>query len=299
MLNAERKKRFGAARRTQPIRLTGESMPAQDSEPVELVLDYGQVLDRGLARERNEDRCGWFIPTDMALRRERGRLFVVADGMGGHQAGDVAAEIAVASINEAYFLSRSWNDAASKLRTAFLSANDSILTAAREQDHQGMGAAVVAAVVVRDRAYVAHIGDARAYLIRGRQVTQLTNDHSWVQDRIDAGRLTQEEARIHPYRNVLTRALGVDPDGTPDVSEFALTPGDTMILCSDGLWGVVPDDVIARTIAETEGAAVTARALVDLALAGGGPDNISVIVVRIAGPNTEAPTVQISLRRDE
>jgi PPM family protein phosphatase len=299
MLNAEKKKRFGAARRTQPIRLTGESMPAQDSEPVELVLDYGQVLDRGLARERNEDRCGWFIPTDMALRRERGRLFVVADGMGGHQAGDVAAEIAVASINEAYFLSRSWNDAASKLRTAFLSANDSILTAAREQDHQGMGAAVVAAVVVQDRAYVAHIGDARAYLIRGRQVTQLTNDHSWVQDRIDAGRLTQEEARIHPYRNVLTRALGVDPDGTPDVSEFALTPGDTMILCSDGLWGVVPDDAIARTIAETENAAATARALVDQALAGGGPDNISVIVVRIAGPNTEAPTVQISLRRDE
>jgi protein phosphatase len=300
MLNSEKRKRIAAVDRTQPMRTPDERepLPAANGDPVELLLDCDQVLDRGLIRERNEDRCGMFTPSDLAVRQERGRLFVVADGMGGHDAGDVAAEISVDTIQETYF-TRAWIDAAGKLRASFMAANDAILTAAREQHHEGMGAAAVAIAVVGDRAFVAHIGDARAYLFRGRQINHLTVDHSWVQDRISAGRLTEDEARVHPYRNVLTRALGSDPDGTPDVSEFALTPGDTMVLCSDGLWGLVSDDVLARTIAETDGAAAAAHKLLELALAGGGHDNISVVVVRVLGTASESPTVQIERKRDE
>lgn len=299
MLNAKKRKHHSAVHRTEPIRVPTErelmSSPAENQ--AELVLDYDQVLDRGLARERNEDRCGMVIPDELPLRRERGRLFVVADGMGGHDAGDLAADIAVATILEVYF-TRAWTNPAANLCAAFLAANDAILAAARAQHHQGMGAAVVAAAVVGDRAYVAHVGDARAYLFRGRQINHLTIDHSWVQDRITAGRLTQDEARVHPYRNVLTRALGADPDGTPDVSEFALTPGDTMVLCSDGLWGLVSDEMLAHTVAESESASSAVRRMLDLALAAGGHDNISAIVVRVLGSHTETPTLQISLKRD-
>jgi serine/threonine protein phosphatase PrpC len=296
MINSEKKaQRLAAIRRTQPIRPPGDHMPSADGGQVELTLDYHSLLDRGLARERNEDRCGIFIPDDLPHRKERGRLFVVADGMGGHAAGDVAAETAVFTIQDAYFL-RNWNDPPSKLRAAFLAANDAILNAAREGGRQGMGAAGVAVAVVQDRAYVAHLGDCRAYLIRGKRVTHMTSDHSWVQDRIDAGRLTEEEARAHPYRNVLTRALGADVDSDPDVNEFTLTPGDTILLCSDGLWGVAEDSELAGTVSAAPDAAGAARALVDLALARGGPDNISVIVIRVVGPNTEAATMQIPLR---
>lgn len=264
---------------------------------MELILEYTPLLDRGLTRERNEDRCGVFVPEDPLLRRERGYLFIVADGMGGHAAGDVAAELTVQTVKETYFLGDGWSGPEEQLRAAFLAANQAILLAAREGGRQGMGAAAVVAAVVGNRVFVAHLGDCRGYLVRGAGLAQLTSDHTWVQERIDAGRLTTDEARIHPYRSVLTRALGAETDAEPDVRETSLWPGDVMLLCSDGLWGVTSGEELIQTLGSASDTESAAQALVDLALARGGPDNISVIVVRVLSPaGDNAPTVKLPLR---
>ncbi len=249
---------------------------------MELLLDYSLLLDRGNVRERNEDRCGAFVPEEAPLLAERGYLFVVADGMGGHAAGDVAAEITLETVQRTYFQA-DWNGAAAKLHDALVAANDAILAAAHDGGRQGMGAAAVAVAVIGDRAAVGWLGDARVYLFRGTQVLHLTNDHSWVQERMDQGRLSEDEARHHPYRNVLTRALGAEPDAEPEVRELPLAPGDVILLCSDGLWGPAGDGDLAQAIAVTDTADQAAQNLVDLALARGGHDNISVIVVRATG----------------
>lgn len=265
---------------------------------MQLTLEYFPLLDRGLVRERNEDRCGVFVPEDAPLRAERGYLFVVADGMGGHAAGDVAAEITVQTVQETYFHGP-WSGPDAKLRAAFFAANDAILTAAREVGRQGMGAAAVAAAVVDSRLAVAHLGDARGYMFRGNQVTRLTSDHSWVQERINADSLTPEAARTHPYRNVLTRALGAEADAEPEVMESTILPGDTMLLCSDGLWSLAEDEELARVVSAAPNAEAAARGLVDLALARGGHDNISVIVVRAVVSDPDTPTVKLPLRNAE
>lgn len=247
---------------------------------MELLLDVHLITDRGLARERNEDRCGAFTPEDAATRAERGRLFVVADGMGGYAGGDVAAELAVTTLPEMYFHGE-WAGPESMLRRAFSAANDAITRQATAQPaHQGMGAAAVAAVVLDGHALFAHLGDCRAYRLRDGRAERMTADHSWVEERVAAGRITIEEARIHPYRNVLTRALGVEVDGDPTLRDADFLPGDALLLCSDGLWGVVGDDELAAAVVDLPDAKSIARTLVDLALDRGGPDNISIAVVR-------------------
>jgi serine/threonine protein phosphatase PrpC len=273
-------------------------MAPKDEMVVELTLDYFPLLDKGLLRDRNEDRCGAFVPVDPPLLAERGRLFVVVDGMGGHAAGDVAAEIALQTVQQTYF-DGEWTSPEAKLRAAFLNANEAILAAAREGGRYGMGAAGVAAAIIGDRAAVAHLGDCRGYLFRGTQVTRLTTDHSWVQERMAAGRLTVAEARVHPYRNVLTRAFGAENLADPDITVTRLMPGDTIVLCSDGLWGLAEDEELAERVATAGTAETTARALVDLALSRGGHDNISCIVVRVSGPDSDAPTVKLPLRAAE
>ena len=257
---------------------------------MELLLDAHLITDRGLARERNEDRCGAFTPEDAQTRLQRGRLYVVADGMGGHVGGDIAAELTVETLPRAYFQGE-WLGADVTLRTAFRAANAAIARqAAAEPARHGMGAAAVAAAVVGGRAVLAHLGDCRAYRVREGRAERLTADHSWVEERVAAGRITSDEARIHPYRNVLTRALGSELDVEPTMGETELRPGDTLLLCSDGLWGVVTDEEIAATVRDLPDAKAAARALVDLALERGGPDNISVAVVRAlqADPSVDA-----------
>lgn len=261
---------------------------------MELTLDYSLMLDRGLVRERNDDRCAAFVPEDPSLQAERGCLFVLSDGMGGHAAGDVAAEITVQTVQETYF-HNGWNGARAKLHDAFLAANEAILRAARHQGREGMGAAAVVGAVIGDRLAIAHMGDCRAYLIHGDRVTHLTSDHSWVQERMNSGRLTAEEARVHPYRNVLTRALGAEATALPDIRETTVGPGDTLVLCSDGLWGLAEDHDFVLTSTVTHDAAEMAQALMDLALSRGGHDNISVIVVRVSGAPADVPTVKMAL----
>jgi protein phosphatase len=250
---------------------------------MEFQLDSHTVTDIGLARDTNQDRCGAFTPEDPHTRSERGRLFVVADGMGGHAGGDVAAELTIQSLPAAYF-NGEWSDPPTTLRSAFLTANAAIEQQAfAEPERRGMGAAAVAVAVLDDRAVLGHLGDCRAYRIRQAAAERLTSDHSWVQERIDAGWLTPEEAQNHAYRHILTRALGAEADAEPTLVELELLPGDVLVLCSDGLWGVVEDSEMAEVIARDQPAQDAARSLVDLALQRGGPDNIAVAVIRAIG----------------
>jgi PPM family protein phosphatase len=250
---------------------------------MELQLDSHTVTDIGLARDTNQDRCGAFTPEDPQTRGERGRLFVVADGMGGHAGGDVAAELTIQSLPAAYF-NGEWSGPPATLRSAFLTANAAIEQHAyAEPERRGMGAAAVALAVVDGRAVLGHLGDCRAYRVRESRVERLTADHSWVQERLDAGWLTAEEAQSHAYRHILTRALGAEADANPTLKELDFIPGDVLVLCSDGLWGVVEDEELAEVIAREEPAKDAARSLVDLALQRGGPDNIAVAVIRAVG----------------
>ena len=269
----------------------GTSRP---ESPARLVLNYYPLSDRGLVREQNEDRCGAFVPEDTRLRDQRGYLFVLADGVGGYAAGDVAAELALQTVHETYFAGP-WDGPGSALRAAFAAANDAILGQARESGSTGMSATAVAVALVGTRVTVTHLGDVRAYLFRGDQAQRLTSDHSWVQERMNAGLLSAEEARVHPYRNAVTRALGSEPVAAPDVRDVDVRPGDALLLCSDGLWGLAEDEEMARIVAGSAGAEAAARALVDLALARGGEDNISVIVVRAVASTSVAPTVMLPL----
>ncbi len=259
---------------------------------MELILDYHLLLDRGLVRDRTEDRCGAFVSADVSLRRARERLFVLADGMGGHPAGDVAAEIAVQSIQEAYFRGGS-DDPADELCGAFHAANEAILDAAREDGRRRMGAAAVAAAIVEDRLVVAHLGSCRGYLVRDGRATRLTTDHSWAQGLVDIGCMPAENLRVHPFRKVLTRSLGADPRVDPPVTGETLAVRDTVLLCSDGLWSVVEDGEIARIVSDMPAAAAAAHALLDLALMRGGPDDIAMIVVRVAGVDADSPAVRV------
>ena len=247
---------------------------------MELMLDVHLITDVGLARERNEDRCGAFTPEESQTRAERGRLFVVVDGMGGHAGGDVAAEITVQSLPASYFRG-DWLGPTETLRRDFVEANSAIeRRASTEPAHRGMGAAAVAAAVIGERAVVGHLGDCRAYVVREGAIRRLTTDHTWVEEQVAAGRISAEEAEVHQHRHVLTRALGAEGEADPTVGETDLDVGDVLVLCSDGLWGVLEDDEIVQVTGASADATATARRLVDLALEHGGPDNISVAVIR-------------------
>lgn len=250
---------------------------------MELLLETHLITDVGIARERNEDRCGAFTPEDPRTRAERGRLYVVADGMGGYAGGDVAAQLTIDALPSAYYQGE-WSGARDTLRKAFLAANAAIEhRAITEPENHGMGAAAVAAVVYGDRAVLAHLGDCRAYLVRDGVASRLTSDHTWVQERVNAGWLTNEEARVHAYRNVLTRALGAEADADPTVGEVEFHQDDALVLCSDGLWNVIGDEEIGEIAAKQPHPRDAARTMVDLALERGSSDNISVIVVKAIG----------------
>jgi serine/threonine protein phosphatase PrpC len=231
--------------------------------------------DVGLARSGNEDSylCGRTV-------------FAVADGLGGHQGGEVASATAVAPL--AALDGHPFADpaeAAEALAGAVREANAAIIDrAAGDPALWGMGTTVTAATVAGDRfLQLAHVGDSRAYLLRDGALGQLTSDHTVVGELVRRGRLTPEQAAIHPERSILTRAVGLDPRilvDTPDPLE--LRPGDQVLLCSDGLTEAVDDEQIAELLAAEGDGDDACRALIDAANAAGGPDNITVVVVRIA-----------------
>jgi protein phosphatase len=239
----------------------------------------------GKQRQHNEDA---FLVADEA------KLYLVADGMGGHAAGEIASRIAVDSISEFILHTKeddgTWPHAydeqykrsTNRLMAAVRMANTRVLEAMRKDARlRGMGTTVVACMAEDDTMSVAHVGDSRAYLVREGRLSRLTNDHSWVFEQVQAGMLTEEEAEKHPLRNVITRALGGALQVSPDASEVASKPGDVYLLCSDGLTGMLPEEEILRVVNEhNDDLERACQELIDRANERGGLDNVTAILVK-------------------
>ena len=233
------------------------------------VTSFGSRTDVGCVREQNEDSLVVQPP-----------LFVVADGMGGHAAGEVASEICVKTISEC----APDRVDAEELGEAVEQANRDIINAALEgEGREGMGTTCTAAMLEANRLVIAQVGDSRAYLLHGGKLTQLTRDHSLMANMIEAGQITPEEARLHPSRSVITRALGNDPTMTPDLYEINVEDGDRLLLCSDGLWEALTPAAIRQILASPLSLGEKARALVRAAAENGSADNITACLCSCPG----------------
>ncbi len=237
------------------------------------MVSYGSRTDVGLIRDHNEDSLTVTPP-----------LFAVADGMGGHAAGEVASEVAIQSLLAHAPQTADGDD----LARAVVEANRAVIRAAREGlGRQGMGTTMTAAVLEGPRLIIAQVGDSRAYLLHQDRLQVITRDHSLMADLIESGQITPEQAKTHPQRSVITRALGSDPNTLPDIYEMTVEDGDRLLLCSDGLSGMVDDDLLESTLVRISNPQKCANALVEEALAAGGHDNVTAIVVDVAAGSTE------------
>jgi serine/threonine protein phosphatase PrpC len=253
-------------------------------------IDSSGLSDVGRKRDHNEDAF---------VLDEQASLFAVADGMGGHAAGEVASQIAIKTIYDFIHATRDDAEATwpydydpslsvngNRLRTAIRLANQRIAeTIQKKEELKDMGTTVVCVLVSGDgTATVGHVGDSRAYLLRDGTLVQLTSDHSWVNEQVKLGFLDRNDAMRHPFRNVVTRALGSRGEVAVDLSEQALRPGDLLLLCSDGLNSMVDDEGIAAAIVgQGDDLPAQCRALIAAANARGGDDNITAILVRARG----------------
>jgi PPM family protein phosphatase len=235
-------------------------------------LRHSADTDVGKTRDHNEDSFG----VGAAEQAERlGDLLVVCDGMGGHAAGEVASKIGVETILSIYYGEAS-EDRAHVLEQAFEQANEQIYA----RGNGSMGTTGVAALLLHDALHIANVGDSRAYLIRDGEIRQISRDHSFVGDQVAAGLITADQARSSPHRNVITRALGYQSGVTVDLFRWPLQIDDIIVLCSDGLHGLVTDAEIARIAGEaTPDDAV--HQLIDLANSRGGTDNITVAIAQV------------------
>jgi protein phosphatase len=249
-------------------------------------ITFQAVTDVGRKRKGNED--SHFVNPEQ-------NLFVVADGMGGHAAGEVASRIAVDAINEFICLTGGDKDITwpfglddsisydgNRLKTAIRYANRKVLDATREKaEYEGMATTVAAVLLDGAVANLAHVGDSRVYLVRGETIVQLTHDHSWINEQIQSGLVSAEQARTHPLRNVVTRALGGKADCQVEMQAHDMLSGDILLMCSDGLTTMMPDHEISEVMQGANGdVGDAARALVSSANERGGEDNITVVLIR-------------------
>jgi PPM family protein phosphatase len=257
----------------------------------------------GCVRRRNEDA---FMVVNLATREvglhsgERvqalttaGSLIAVCDGMGGAASGEVASDIAARTVGETMLGLSPFptsEAATAGLLQAVTAVNNAIREAAAgDPAHHGMGTTMTAALACGPELVIAHVGDSRAYLRRGRSLTQLTTDHSIVGQLVAAGRLQPEQARHYEHRNVLLQALGVQARVGPEVIVAQLRAGDVLLLCSDGLTGPLPDDAILELMLRYQDPVCCCRALTEAACAAGGPDNVTVAVARFTGEGLALP----------
>jgi PPM family protein phosphatase len=251
------------------------------------------LTDVGRKRKHNEDAFASDVNEG---------LFIVADGMGGHAAGEVASKITVETIGEFIAATRQKEEAtwpfkynheldfnSNRLAVAIEKANERVMAAVAAQPWlKGMGTTVVAGLLNEKLLSLAHVGDSRAYLLRDGQLSRLTDDHSWVHEQVTAGILTEEEAKTHPLKNVVTRALGGGPSVSPDLQELVFSPGDRYLFCSDGLTTMVGDEEILETATSVKDTQALCRKLVDMANEKGGVDNITVVIVDIVDPSSSS-----------
>ncbi|NEB79699.1 Stp1/IreP family PP2C-type Ser/Thr phosphatase [Streptomyces sp. SID14478] len=254
-----------------------------------LSLRFAAGSHKGMIREGNED-SGYAGP----------RLLAIADGMGGQAAGEVASSEVISTI-VALDDDVPGSDILTSLGTAVQRANDQLRMMVEEDPQlEGMGTTLTALLWTGQRLGLVHVGDSRAYLLRDGVLTQITQDHTWVQRLVDEGRITEEEATTHPQRSLLMRALGSGDHVEPDLSIREVRAGDRYLICSDGLSGVVSHQTMEETLASYQGPQETVQDLIQLALRGGGPDNVTVIIADVldidsgdtlAGQMSDAPVI--------
>ncbi len=250
-------------------------------QPGKFDVVVSMLSDVGCVRELNEDSGTYIQPDDPELLRSKGLLIVVADGMGGHSAGEVASRLAVDVITRAYY--EDGDDARSALEKAFHEANREIHKAAeKDASKNGMGTTCTALVLQNGTAISAHVGDSRLYLVREGSIYLMTEDHSAVMEMVKAGLITLEQARHHPEKNVILRAMGSHPEVevTTWQEPFPVKAGDRFLLCSDGLYDLVEDEEIKR-IVMLSAPQTACESLIALAKERGGHDNITVGIVSL------------------
>ncbi len=245
--------------------------------------------DVGVVRAGNEDK--------FLLDCSRG-LFIVADGMGGHAAGEVASEMAVQIIEGELGVLRGMSDrdASARMRVAIQKANNAIYERTlAESDKRGMGTTITVMVLFSRRYLIGQVGDSRAYLLRNGDFLQLTKDHSYVQEQVDAGLLTPDQARTHPYSNVITRCVGANEEVAPDIYFGNLEAGDVVLLATDGLTGMLEDQQLEVILQGEDNPEACVNRMITDANRRGGLDNITAIVIRVESadpPTGETPAVK-------
>ncbi|RYY61585.1 MAG: Stp1/IreP family PP2C-type Ser/Thr phosphatase [Chitinophagaceae bacterium] len=250
------------------------------------------LSDLGMIRTNNED-MGWFVRNSSEeIIRQKGYLLVVADGMGGHQAGEVASNLAAETVSEVYFHSGDKTGIEKSLDKAFRSANEKIYSlSSSDAAYRGMGTTCTAIAIVGNQIFYGHAGDSRAYLIKKGVVTQVTEDHTYVQELVKAGEITHAEAARHPKRNILTNAMGTKPSLRVDTGRHAGEFGfhDRILLCSDGLYDYIADNELAE-ILDGRSLQDAAETMVNEAKRRGGHDNITVVIAEKLNPSAPAAT---------
>ena len=263
-----------------------EFVRPEPAERHELKISFYGATDVGRRRKNNEDFFGVF---------DTHGLFVVADGMGGHAAGEVASRTAVDAVAEFVAVTAKESDItwpwgvdpnlsliANRLKTGIRFGNQKVLDLSlTKSEYEGMATTIVGLLVEGDTAHIAHVGDSRAYLIsKASGIKQITTDHSWVLEQVGLGVLSTEQARTHPLRNVVTRAIGAAPDLNVDLATHEMAPGETILMCSDGLSGMVVDADLATIVGTDDPLEKIAKRLIAEANAHGGEDNITVLLVK-------------------
>ena len=269
---------------------TQAPMPANTSRPLR-TIEFAITTDRGVVRTENQDAAGTFPDGPLDPSSPGEQLFVVADGMGGHNAGREASALALKTIGETFLAGTPSADPGAFLRHALEIANLRIHDRGlADPGHRGMGTTCTALLLAGDRSLIAHVGDSRAYAVRNSAIAQLTEDHTRVGELVRAGIITSAQAREHPERSFLNRALGARPAVTVDIVEGPpLAEPCTLVLCSDGLYTHVDDEEI-RTAVTAHAPDEAARELTALAIRRGGFDNITVLIVRVSVTRRQRPT---------
>ena len=245
------------------------------------LIDVDMKSDVGKEREVNEDFFDFRIPHDELILVKKGRLFGIADGMGGHAAGDVASQLGLEAFIETYYADEESDSIEASLRNAVLVASECVRAEAKsDPELKEMGSTLTAAVFVGQTVYIAHVGDSRAYLLRGGELKQITEDHSWVGELCRQGALTEQEAREHPMSNVITQYLGMEKSLKVGIYSEKLNPFDIFMLGTDGLFNV-PDAKLMKDILARHNPSKAVEKLVELANELDGSDNITAIVVSV------------------
>jgi protein phosphatase len=242
-----------------------------------LDIEFAEITDCGPVREHNEDFVGHSVPSNPEQTRNRGWVFVLADGVGGQDRGEVASRLAVETVLDECAKGAAGENSSAMLERAVQTAN----TRVYEAGHGAIATTLVACVLRYDRVTVAHVGDSRCYLIRHGRPQSLTRDHSMVNEQVRLGLFTDQEAQKAATRNILSRSLGINMFVAAEINEHTVRANDLLLLCSDGLHGAVPDDKIGRIATSSASLAERSQQLISIANQSDGGDNVSVQLIRV------------------